>query len=601
MSHTPQHIEDDIQRQTRFRLNKWQLITATITGLVLVAFAFSALSNSQQALREGKLLSKAKTPATAIIWTQRESLIYLTRYSEYLAGGVDHETVEQARQALDLRLQGVHGEGVPTSGAIDPVFLKALKSSDELLAMAPPGILPEKMRPEICMMATPIIDQLAQASRSLINSYQSAVDKQIHELSLARERAAEQDLALLLLFLALALILFIWIGFTSRNQLRGIRQKIRDEGAALAQAREDLEASQRSLATMQSLNEAKNEFIGTVNHELRTPLTSITGYIDLIRTRLQRGVSGEEIAPLVETLGRNADSLLDLVESMLSISRLESADFRSDFNKLDLYENLSSALFVLEPEINRSGIDIALTGEPEKFIIDGNYAQLSQVFINLISNAIKFSPAGSTISITFAHRTTTEGCRLVTVSIADQGIGIPPEDIERLFTRFFRAKNAVAEHKPGTGLGLAIVRKILFLHGGDVKVKSELNVGTEFTIEIPEGASNTDELIAERRIPVLERAITRITETPVEQFSDTAHEIGGAIGFYGWESAGEKILELSRGAASEASKAEAISILSSALTRAKDESLKSDTSNPINTGNESNTGKNLNREGEFDI
>ena len=566
MSHTPQHIESDIEGQTRFRLTKWQLFTATITAAVLLIFAISALNNSQAAVREGKLLSDARTPATAIILTQRESLLYLTRYSEYLAGGVDHQTVERARANLEVRLKGLKVQGLPNDSSIDPTFLKALHSSDELLMMAPPGILPEKLRPEICMMATPIIDQLAQATRALINSYQSAVDRQIHELSVAREQVAERDLGLLLLFLALSLLLLIWVGATSRNRLRKIRQKIRDEGQALSETREQLEESQRSLLTLQSLNEAKNEFIATVNHELRTPLTSISGYIDLIRSRLQKGMSGAEISPLVDTLARNADSLLDLVESMLSISRLESADFRSDFNKLDLFENLSSALFVLEPELHRAGIHIALEGERDRYIIDGNYAQISQVFINLISNAIKFSPADSTITITFTERVTDEGCTVVAVAIQDQGMGIPPEDIDQLFTRFFRARNAVDEHKPGTGLGLAIVQKILFLHGGDVAITSELNNGTRVTIEIPEGISTTQELIAERRVPVLQRALARITDAPVDHLAELMHEIGGAIGFYGCEKAGEALLEISRLPITSESKVKALSILTFALT-----------------------------------
>ena len=572
MTHTPLHIESDIQDETRFRLTTGQKFLSLLTALVLAFFAVSTLTNSRDAIHQAKVLSDAETPAASIIFTQRESLVYLVKYSEYLAGGVDRRTVQIARALLTQRLNVIDADGSSVGARIDPAFIRALLESDQILASGPPGILPAADRPAMVARATPVIDQLDMSARSLIVSYQHAVDQQIQALALSHERSAQRNLALLLASIALLALLFLWVGFTTRSHYRRTRQKIRNESQALIEVREELLATQSSLVKMQGLNEAKNEFIATVNHELRTPLTSITGYIDLIRSRISRGSTGTEIAPMVEVLDRNAGALLGLVESMLSISRLESTDFQLDFHKVDLYENCANALFILEPELTRTAIEIELVGANDLYLIDGNYAQITQLFINIISNAVKFSPDGSKISITFsAHLGKIE------IAISDQGMGIPEEDIAHLFTRFFRARNAVAEQKPGTGLGLAIVQKIAFLHDGDIHVTSTVGVGTTIVLEFPEAISTTDELVARRRIPVLERSLQRITTSSLAEFADTAHEIGGAIGFYGFGDAGEKILGFSRTITHSTSttdaeisqfKVETIQILSDALEAA---------------------------------
>ena len=579
MTHTPLHIESDIEGETRFRLTRGQVFLTTMTILTIAIFSFSTLTSSRTAISQAKILSDAETPAASIIFTQRESLVYLVKYSEYLAGGVDRRTVQIARALLTQRLNVIDGEGNSVGARIDPAFTRALIRSDQILAAGPEGILPLSLRAAKVTEARPVIDQLAMSARSLIVSYQHAVDQQIQALALSRERTAQHNLGLLYGSIVLALLLFLWVGQTTRYHFRRTRQLIRNESQALIETRSELLETQSSLAKMQSLNEAKNEFIATVNHELRTPLTSISGYIDLIRSRISQGGSGADIAPLVETLDRNAGALLGLVESMLSISHLEALDFQSEFNKVDLFENCASALFILEPELTRTEMSINLQGAPDRFIVDGNGAQLTQLFINIISNAIKFSPHGSEISIIFGLE---DGA--ITVAIEDHGIGIPDEDIGRLFARFFRAKNAVEEQKPGTGLGLAIVQKITLLHGGSVKLQSRLGEGTTVFVQIPEAISSTEDLVAMRRIPVLSRSLERIQSSSIQEFADVAHEIGGAIGFYGCESEGEQILGYSRtiahqGSISEATistmKNESIGLLKQALQEAQTPTVRS--------------------------
>jgi signal transduction histidine kinase len=338
--------------------------------------------------------------------------------------------------------------------------------------------------------------------------------------------------------------------------------------------------TQESLTHVQSLNQAKNEFISTVNHELRTPLTSIIGYIGLIRRKLEKASPIQEVEPLINTLHRNALGLLDLVEGMLSISHLDATDTGVNFAKIDLALNIESVLFVLEPSYLERNISIDFAAPKDEFIIDGNYGQISQVFMNLISNAIKFSPQGSSISITLQRQVFETQIPFIELHVSDQGIGIPPQDIPQLFTRFFRASNVVSEQMPGTGLGLAIVQKILLLHGGNITVTSELGLGTDFEIRLPEALSATDALITSRRDSVLQRSTSRVEDSTLSDITAIAHEIGGAIGFYTFIGEGRRILEISRDLGKKSvladsdfqqAKNEVLSLLQSARNRIENE------------------------------
>ena len=265
---------------------------------------------------------------------------------------------------------------------------------------------------------------------------------------------------------------------------------------------------------------------------------------------------------------------------MLSISRLDATDSESNFSKIDLVQNIESVLFVLEPSLTEKKITLTFKVEKDTFIIDGNYGQISQVFMNLISNAIKFSPRNTTIEISLERVVNPAGIPYILTKISDQGMGIPTEDIPQLFTRFFRARNVVAHQIPGTGLGLAIVEKIVLLHGGLINVASGLGVGTEFEIRLPEALSSTDALISLRRKAVLSRSISRVEASTLSDIAAVAHELGGAIGFYTFIEEGSRILEISRELGSkpvlidhdyEAAKSEILTLLQGALNQVEKE------------------------------
>ena len=564
----------EIIRETRFRLNRGQSLFSAVVIASLLVFAFSTFQTSKDSLSQAQLLSSAEAPAASIIFTQRESLVYATRYSEWLAGGIPRRDVQIARAMLAQRLNVIDGLGSSIGSRLTPEFLQSLHDSDQILAATHSGYLLASERSAIAMKSAPVIDAIVQNARQLIESYQHAVDNQIHSQVLSRARSARINLGLLMWVIISGLILLIWVGSTVRGQYRRGRMAIQRESRAMELVRDELLRTQESLVAMQSLNEAKNEFISTINHELRTPLTSIIGYIELIRKRLKIK-EVHEIEPLVDTLDRNALSLLDLVESMLTISRLDSREPVVDFQKIDLAELVANLLFVLQPSIDEKDIQVTYQVRKDEFIIDGNYGQISQVFMNLLANAIKFSHPKGEISIDFFNEVGIGGERLISATIGDQGIGIATEDMAHLFTRFFRGKNAVANHIPGTGLGLAIVEKIILIHGGTISAKSELGIGTKFHLSFPAPLSKVDQMISKRAKGVIERSISRIESA--EDVAAATHEIGGAIGFYNFEKAGDQILELSRAVNEksdiESVRHEALTILRSVLTEIENEEL----------------------------
>jgi hypothetical protein len=216
------------------------------------------------------------------------------------------------------------------------------------------------------------------------------------------------------------------------------------------------------------------------------------------------------------------------------------------FEKLDLVVNIENVLFVLEPSSLERKLSIKFSAGADEFIIDGNFGQITQVFMNLISNAIKFSPVESSISISLARVVPESKIPYIKISISDRGMGIPADALPQLFTRFFRASNVIEGQIPGTGLGLAIAQKIVLLHGGQILVTSELGQGTTFEVHFPEAVSATDTLISSRRHSVLLRSISRIGNSTSIDFESITHEVGGAIGFYTFIDEGKRILEISR-------------------------------------------------------
>jgi PAS domain S-box-containing protein len=219
------------------------------------------------------------------------------------------------------------------------------------------------------------------------------------------------------------------------------------------------------------------QFVATVSHELRTPLTSIISFLELIRAEDNTlSPDGEHFLDIIQ---RNANRLLRLVGNLLLLSRIESGISSPELVPVSVPELAREAVRDASAAAASFGVTLAAeAGDgPE---VPGDQLGLTQVLENLIGNAVKFSHPGDTVRVR-----ATWSADEWRVDVADQGIGIPPDEMDRLFHRFVRASNARTSGRPGTGLGLSVVKAIVEVHGGRVTVDSELEQGTTFSIYLP--------------------------------------------------------------------------------------------------------------------
>lgn len=217
----------------------------------------------------------------------------------------------------------------------------------------------------------------------------------------------------------------------------------------------------------------KNEFISSVSHELRTPLTSIKGWVETIGAIRDPG--DENYRKGLEVIGAETDRLYAMVEELLDFSRLQNG-ISLDCQVLDLVAEATDAALFVEGRIRQEGLRLVYEEPPEPFPVWADPARLRQVFINVLDNAIKYSPPGGSVFLTL-----TRNASSVTVSVRDQGRGISPEDLEKVKVKFFKGKNAVR----GSGIGLAVVDAIVAALGGTVDITSTLGQGTTVLITLP--------------------------------------------------------------------------------------------------------------------
>lgn len=242
----------------------------------------------------------------------------------------------------------------------------------------------------------------------------------------------------------------------------------------------DLLAKEKSLASsLLELDTAKSDFVSSVSHELRTPLTSINGYLELIADE-DFGALNDRQRKMLGVVQRNGVRLLELVEDLLTLAKIESGELASEMEIVDVPHLLREVLAVTEPGVTERSLRLDVRVSDSLPRLRADKSQLERVFLNLLSNAVKFTPPGGSVTVAAeAHG------KWVDIAITDTGIGIPADEQKQLFTRFFRASSAQHRAIQGTGLGLAIVKMIVDNHNGEIIVESEENRGTTFRVRLP--------------------------------------------------------------------------------------------------------------------
>ena len=257
--------------------------------------------------------------------------------------------------------------------------------------------------------------------------------------------------------------------------------------AALAQA----SAAEQVARAAEAALKARDQFLSIASHELRTPLTSLIGYTYLLPTVAAQGP--HHLASMTERIIQQAQRLNRLIDQMLDVSRLQQGQFAIDPHPTDLaavVAQVVDAARATQPSDPKH--TIALRRPDEPLVVLGDAERLEHVIVNLLTNAVKYSPAGGPVQVRVGHTATD-----AIVEVEDRGIGIPAADQARLFEPFYRASN-VREQASGFGVGLHIVREIMQRHNGRIEVVSTEGQGSTFRVVVPLLAS-THETTAEER------------------------------------------------------------------------------------------------------
>jgi len=240
----------------------------------------------------------------------------------------------------------------------------------------------------------------------------------------------------------------------------------------------------------------KSDLLANVSHELQTPLVSIRGYTEMIVKGRLGPINDEQKQGLTLSL-RNIDRLIGMIDNLLSFARMDRESAAMNLSTFPLEAIVAEVVQLLRDRLAERKIELSLRSEQRGLVLHADRDKVYQVFLNVIQNAIKFNREGGSIEI--VARRGKPGFALV--HVRDTGEGIPKEDLERIFDRFYQAKTSAERASDGTGIGLAIVRNILRLHGCVINASSTVGEGTTISFTLPVAEARGEEAATETERP----------------------------------------------------------------------------------------------------
>lgn len=283
-----------------------------------------------------------------------------------------------------------------------------------------------------------------------------------------------------MIFLALIMIVTAWL--LSKWQIERLIRPINTldlenplEQEMYPELQPLLERIEQSNKEKEAVAAMRREFSANVSHELKTPLTSISGYAEIMKDGLVRP---EDMQHFSEKIYQEASRLITLVEDIIKLSRLDEGRVELEKEEVDMYELSREIISRLAPQAAKNRVRLELTGESVKYT--GIRQILDEMIYNITENAIKYNNPGGKVSVWAGN--TLQGKKVV---VTDNGIGIPEDQIDRIFERFYRVDKSHSKERGGTGLGLSIVKHGVMLHHGEVHVESKLGEGTRIELVFP--------------------------------------------------------------------------------------------------------------------
>jgi len=275
--------------------------------------------------------------------------------------------------------------------------------------------------------------------------------------------------------------------YQSRAQLAAVAKAESEARRTLAETSQDLE---HALEQLKELDRLKSKFFANISHELRTPLTLILAPIEELDSRFRNDYDKQQI----RVIRRNAERLLGLINDLLDLARLDAGGLRLNLADMDIRSVAAAVHENSSPAAIAQGLNLQLDMDETERGIWGDAHRLEIVLTNLISNAIKFTPSGGRVTIKVRDLP-----GAVRVEVSDTGPGIPPDDLDRVFERFFQVNPGDRRRGGGVGIGLALARELVELHGGRIFVESEPEISTTFAVDLPYGRDHISPDVVERR------------------------------------------------------------------------------------------------------
>ncbi|MBT4889186.1 MAG: hypothetical protein HON65_06500 [Rhodospirillales bacterium] len=226
---------------------------------------------------------------------------------------------------------------------------------------------------------------------------------------------------------------------------------------------------------------AKSEFLAAMSHDLRTPLNAIMGFAEMMELRTFGKLGDIHYERYAKDIHESGKLLVSLINDVLDLSKVEAGKYELHEENIDINNHISSTIKMISPQANNKRIKLITVNNTENMILRADERVMTQVLNNLLSNAIKFTPRGGDVTVTSATDTSSK----FSITIGDTGIGMSQENIDRAMQPFEQANNNHAQNHEGTGLGLHLCKHFMKLHGGTLEIKSEINVGTQVTINFP--------------------------------------------------------------------------------------------------------------------
>lgn len=274
----------------------------------------------------------------------------------------------------------------------------------------------------------------------------------------------------------------VWLHTTfvpSRNDSGKVEYVIATSVDITERKKAELDAH-RAIIDAEHANLAKSEFLANMSHDLRTPLNAIVGFTEMMETETFGPLGHPRYEEYAKDIRNSGNFLVSLINDILDISKIEAGKYELVEETLDLEQIIENSVTMLSPLIKTGGLNISTHFPPSLPLLRGDERSMTQIFNNLISNAVKFTRPDGKISITAK---TTNGS--VQITISDTGVGMTPGEVESVFNPFEQASSAVSGPRNGTGLGLHLCKKLVTLLDGDITMESEVGVGTSVAVLFP--------------------------------------------------------------------------------------------------------------------